>query len=57
MTCKTVYETKCKEKSAGYTKKEECTKWPREECTVAKVKVKKTIPDTRWKKIPTRIRV
>ena len=55
MTCKTVYDTKGKEKSAGYTKKEECTKWPREECTVAKVKVKKTIPDTRCKKIPTRI--
>ena len=55
MTCKTVYDTKCKEKSAGYTKKEECAKWPREECTVAYVKIKKTIPDSRCKKIQTRI--
>ena len=55
MTCNTVYDTKCKEKTVGYGKKEECSKWPREECTVVKVKVKKTIPDTRCQKIPTRI--
>ena len=55
MACKTVMETKCQEKSVGYNKKTECREWPREECTVTKVTVKKTFPDTRCKKIPTRI--
>eukprot|EP00092_Neocalanus_flemingeri_P054674 GFUD01064426.1.p1 GENE.GFUD01064426.1~~GFUD01064426.1.p1 ORF type:complete len:106 (-),score=24.39 GFUD01064426.1:36-353(-) len=53
--CNTVYDTKCEESNVGYSKKEKCSKWPREECTVTRVTVTKTIPDTRCQKIPTRI--
>merc|ERR1711872_164772 len=52
---KTVKETKCQEKVAGYSKKVECKEWPREECTITREIVTKTIPDTRCEKIPTRI--
>ena len=55
VTCKTVKDTKCQEKVAGYSKQVDCKEWPREECTVARVTVMKTIPDTRCEKIPTRV--
>ena len=55
VTCQTVQDTKCNENIVGYSKQVDCVEWPREECTVARVTVKKTIPDTRCEKIPTRI--
>ena len=55
VTCTTVKETKCKEKKVGYSTKEECVTWPREECSIKRQKVKKKIPDVRCIKVPTRV--
>jgi len=47
--CKDVYDEKCEPKTQGYTTTEECTKWPRRECTKTTDRVKKYTPHTECK--------
>jgi len=50
--CETVYEEKCEDETSGYTTNTKCTKWPKEECSVEKKKVKKFTPITGCTKEP-----
>jgi len=50
--CKTVLEKKCEQIVQGYTERNECDEWPREQCTIEKKKVKKYTPMTGCEKVP-----
>merc|ERR1712156_1202790 len=45
----------CKEETSGYTTKEKCEDWPRQECTVVKKKVTKFTTMTGCNKEPTEL--
>ena len=49
--CRTEYEEKCVEKQSGYVTEEECTKWPRQVCTVQKEFKAKFNPVTKCEKV------
>jgi len=50
--CRTEYEEKCVEKQSGYVTEEDCTKWPKEVCTVRKELKAKFNPVTKCEKVP-----
>ena len=49
--CQTVVEERCKENTSGYTNNVECSKWPREECTLFKKQSTKYTPSTSCSKV------
>jgi len=53
--CVTVQDRMCKEETSGYTTKEKCEDWPRQECTVVKKKVTKYTTMTGCNKEPTEL--
>merc|ERR1712117_986856 len=53
--CVTVQDRMCKEETSGYTTKEKCEDWPRQECTVVKKKVTKFTTMTGCNKEPTEL--
>ena len=46
VNCKTVEEEKCEDVRVGFLIEQKCDTWPVEKCTVEKVSVTKTTPDT-----------
>jgi len=50
--CRTEYEEKCVEKQSGYVTEEECSKWPKEVCTVGRELKTKFNPVTKCEKVP-----
>jgi len=55
VSCETVVDEKCEEKTSGYTTIEGCSKWPREVCSVSKQRVKKYTPITGCTKEPRQL--
>lgn len=53
--CQTLVEERCKENTSGYTTNVECSKWPREECTLFKKQSTKYTPSTSCSKIPVEL--
>merc|ERR1712038_120971 len=53
--CVTVQDRMCKEETSGYTTKEKCEDWPRQECTVVKKRVTKFTTMTGCNKEPTEL--
>merc|ERR1712170_269390 len=50
--CRTEVEEKCEDETSGYTTGVNCSKWPREVCSVSKKQVKKYTPKTGCTKEP-----
>jgi len=53
--CKVVLEEKCHDVTQGYTTKQECSKWPKQVCSLSKSNVKKYSPETQCKKKPREV--
>ena len=54
-TCKTVFETDCKDVTSGYTTTEECTKWPKRKCDVKQLDSEKVTPIAECFKVPREV--
>merc|ERR1711971_270748 len=52
VNCETVEEEKCDNVPDGFSTKQVCDKWPVQKCTVNKVKVRKTTPETACREEP-----
>ena len=55
VSCRTVFETDCKDVTSGYTTTEECTKWPKVKCDVKKLDNKKVTPISECFKVPKEV--
>ena len=55
VSCKTVDEVKCEEETVGYQTKENCKKWPKQECSLSKQTVTKCTTMTGCHKEPTEL--
>ena len=55
VSCKTVFETDCKDVTSGYTTTEECTKWPKVKCDVKEVDSEKVTPISECFKVPKEV--
>merc|ERR1719193_2568217 len=53
--CETIVDEKCEQKTSGYTSFTDCSKWPREVCTLEKQLKKKFTPITRCDKVPVEL--
>jgi len=55
VSCKTVDDVKCEEETVGYQTKENCKKWPKQECSLSKQTVTKYTTMTGCHKEPTEL--
>ena len=55
VSCRTVFETDCKDVTSGYTTTEECTKWPKVKCDVKKLDKTKVTPISECFKVPKEV--
>lgn len=53
--CQTVYDEKCEQTTSGYVTEENCRKWPREVCTIARESKQKFNPVTKCEKVPQQL--
>ena len=54
-TCETIYEELCEDQTNGYTSIEVCDTWPKDICSVSKIKNDKVNPVTSCRKVPNEI--
>jgi len=56
VNCATIEEEKCEDVPDGpFLRKQQCDKWPVQKCSVEKVKVRKTTPETSCREEPRRL--